>query len=36
MLLVRLMQQANRMDRAEYYVARLLQQKTRDAGEVQP
>jgi hypothetical protein len=26
--LVRLMRQANRMDMAEYYVARLLQQRT--------
>lgn len=26
--LVKLMRQANRLDRAEYYVARLLQQRT--------
>ncbi len=30
--LVNLMRQANRMDRAEYYVARLLQQRTTDAA----
>ena len=36
LFLVRLMQQANRMDRAEYYVARLLQQKARADGEAQP